>query len=503
MKPVFFPLVLSIFLVGCVSKNPATGQYNLVTMTEQQEFSLGHEVAVEGIKQGGGLYNEMPELTAYLRQLGKDVVNVSERADQPFRFKLLDSPVINAWAIPGYIAFHRGILPLFNNEAELITVLGHEVGHVTARHTVRSQAGAVIANIGIVAVQAVVGARTGSQQAVDAAGQLGVGVAHVGMAGYSRRHELEADQLGLRYMSRLGYDPAAASGTFKALKAYGELAQKIAKAAGNEQQQSLYHKLLASHPDEVKRVGELDQAAEEELSGGTKLNTKQYLEKIDGLAWGPKIKDDGVYGFRRHYDAERRLMFDIPEKWFFPRMGGLPMAANPEEKIYMEAVADKIEKDTSAEEALFYEFPKARHLQPVAVSRADGYTGLIEEKGNKIRVVAIKLDAPALPNNKRTLLLFKFTAPEDGFEKADPQFKSIINSIRRLSLKQAKELEPLRVRIHEVQHGETVEKIAKRLPFEVFHEEYFRMLNGLEPNEKLKAGEWVKVIRDPNRDKIK
>src|SRR5258706_3521662 len=200
MKRSLLPTLLVVAVVACAT-NPATGKRQINLRSEAQEISGGQEADAQ-VKKEMGIYND-PTLQAYVSGIGMRLAMVSERPTLPWHYTVVDSPVVNAFALPGgYIYVTRGILPFLNDEAQLAGVLGHETGHVTARHAAQQYTRAVGGTVGLVALGIFVpGARPFGQIA-----EQGLGVLFLK---FSREFELQADQLGARYASRANWDPAA------------------------------------------------------------------------------------------------------------------------------------------------------------------------------------------------------------------------------------------------------------------------------------------------------
>ena len=283
-------------VLGC-SINPATGERQLVLMSESQEIALGRENH-EQILQQMGVYDD-PEVQAYVDRLGQELAALSERPDLPWTFTVLDDPVVNAFALPGgFIYVTRGILTHLDNEAELVSVLGHEIGHVTGRHGVERLSKAQLAGIGLVVGMI---ASPELQRFGDLA-QQGLGLLFLK---YSRDDEREADELGLRYTLRGGWDAREMPGVFSVLKAVGE-------AGGSDRLPSW----LSTHPDpdlRTERIGARLAEMDRDFSG-SKVNRPAYLGQLDGMMFGANPREgffrDGLF---LHPDLEFTIMF--PAEW--------------------------------------------------------------------------------------------------------------------------------------------------------------------------------------------
>ena len=191
--------VISWLITGCAT-NPVTGSSDFVLMSEEQEISLGQKYSTE-IQEEMPAYPD-PVLDELLQRVGRKLASHSHRPELDYHFTIVDSSQVNAFALPGgYIYITRGMLAYLNSEAELAAVLGHEIGHVTARHSVRQQSTSAVTGI----LGAVLAASTGIQGADSLTSMAGTAI----VRGYGREHELEADRLGAEYLARSGYDPDA------------------------------------------------------------------------------------------------------------------------------------------------------------------------------------------------------------------------------------------------------------------------------------------------------
>ncbi len=245
LRPCLLWLLMALPLAGC-ALNPATGHHDFVMMSEQQELELGQRYSQEILKQYPRYADE--KLQAYVQQVGERVAQHSHRGQLSYRFTVIDSSDINAFALPGgYIYIHRGLLAYLNSEAELAAVLGHEVGHVAARHSVQQQSQSNA--WGIFGRAVAIG--TGIGAAAELTNVLGSAF----VRGYGREMELEADGLGAQYLARSGYDPQAMIEVVKVLKSQEEFARDQAASQGKEvPAASGYHGLFDTHPDNDLRL---------------------------------------------------------------------------------------------------------------------------------------------------------------------------------------------------------------------------------------------------------
>src|SRR5688500_13212218 len=243
-----------LFLFTGCAVNPVTGKQNFTVMSEADEMRKGQQAAAE-IGKAYDVYDDLPALQAYVNEIGQNLAKKSHRPQLDYHFTVVDSPQVNAFALPGgYIYVTRGILAYLNSEAELAAVLAHEIGHVTARHSVRQYSAATAAN-----VAAAVGGLAAALFMPQLGGQLAQGIQSLlgitGTAlvsGYGRSHELEADRLGAEYLARSGYDPQAMIKVIGVLKNQELFDIEVAGQEGREPRR--YHGLFATHPDNDTRL---------------------------------------------------------------------------------------------------------------------------------------------------------------------------------------------------------------------------------------------------------
>ena len=286
--------VVSAFLgTGC-SVNPATGKRQLSLIPESQEIAMGKQYDQQA-SGSMGLYDD-PELTAYVADLGKELAATSERPGLPWTFRVVDDPTVNAFALPGgYIYVTRGILAHLESEAELAGVVGHEIGHVTARHSVNQISKQQLAGL----------ATAGAMIAKPELQQFG-GLAETGLGlmflKFGRDDERQSDDLGLRYVQRANYDP-------RPMAEVMEMLQSVSAAAGSGRVPGW----MSTHPAPVNRRQRiLDQVAGSP-SGGT-VNRDRHLNAIDGMVFGLDPRE-GYFKDNRFLHPDLRFRFDLPGGW--------------------------------------------------------------------------------------------------------------------------------------------------------------------------------------------
>ncbi|MDN3545113.1 MAG: M48 family metalloprotease [Roseateles asaccharophilus] len=312
-------LALAVLLAGCGSTvvNPVSGRAERTVMNLSQELEQGRRAHQSVLKEYGTLQN--PALQAYVNTLGQKLAAQSHRAELEWHFTVLDSPEVNAFALPGgYVYVTRGLMAYMESEADLAGVIGHEIGHVTARHGAQRATRQQNAGLGVLAAT-VLGAvleSRGVGGATDLAGQVSQGVAAGYVAAYSREQELQADQLGAEYLSRSHYDPRHMIDVIQVLKDQERFAADQARAQGRPAPSG--GGWLASHPSNEERLQRIrDEAATLAGNSGTKPldeGRSAFLKAIEGMPYGDSPAQGLVRG-RQFLHPELDIALTAPEGW--------------------------------------------------------------------------------------------------------------------------------------------------------------------------------------------
>jgi len=274
--------------------NPATGKRQLNFVSKDQEVALGQQGA-DDVKQTMGLY-DVAKLDAYVARVGKRLAMVSERKDLPWAFHVVDDPGVNAFALPGgFIYVTRGLLAHLENEAQLATVLGHEIGHVTAQHSVNQMSKAQLAQLGL-------GLGAAVSDSVLQLGGLGQQGLQLMFLKFGRDDENQADDLGIRYALRAGYDVREMPKVFAVLA-------RVSESAGG----SHLPVWLQTHPEPKERAkrGEKKIAALDQDLSALELGGEPYMSAIDGVVFGENPRQ-GFFKDARFYHPELAFSVDMP-----------------------------------------------------------------------------------------------------------------------------------------------------------------------------------------------
>lgn len=295
-------LVALATLAGCAT-SPVTGKSQFA-LSESWERSAGAQYHQQIMQQ----YSEYPdiELQQYVNEIGQKLAKTSHRPDLPFTFTLLDSPEVNAFAVPGgYVYITRGIMAYMTEEAHLAGVIGHEIGHITARHGAQRAAQQQLA--GVAAVGAAI--LTGSQEAAQLSQMLGGAL----MSGYGRNQELESDRLGAEYIAQNNYDVDDMVGVIGILKDQELFAAARARAEGRAVQS--YHGLFSTHPRNDKRLQEVIKAAERYRNPNASGDDNgRFLRLTDGMTYGDS-EAQGIVRDNRFYHKDLDLFIEFPDGW--------------------------------------------------------------------------------------------------------------------------------------------------------------------------------------------
>ena len=279
IKTTISGLIAALFIASLIgltrcSTKPVSGNRDFTLINQDQELAMGAE-GHKSIMKEKKLYNNA-NLQAYVNDIGQQLARQSHRSDIRYTFTVLDDPTVNAFALPGgYIYVTTGLMAYLNSEGELAGVLGHEIGHVTAKHGVKQQSAGAVGAI----LQSVLADQAGAT-AGKGFGQLGQAL----LSGYGRDHELQADKLGAEYLARVGYDPENMIKVVSVLKAQEEFDKYQANKEGRKVQS--YHGVFSSHPDNDTRLKEVIRQANRFKTQTTKdAGHDRYLKQIEGLSF--------------------------------------------------------------------------------------------------------------------------------------------------------------------------------------------------------------------------
>lgn len=475
-RPCVFVLMLGLFFTSA----PADAA---IFMSKAQEKEIGKEEHPKILKSYG-VYPDAA-LSGYVAQIGGSIAANSDDPTLGYTITLLNSPVVNAFALPGgYVYITRGILALANSEAEVAGVLGHEIGHVTERHAAKRYDRAVGTSI----FGAILGIATGSQIATDI---FNIGGA-LYLTSFSRQQEYEADLLGVRALARTGYDPYAEADFLATLDAETKLEAKL---AGVEAQRMEFFSTHPNTPDRVKR------AIEEAKTKGVAINQRPrnrdiYLSKIEGMIYGDAPSDGFVRG-QTFMHPELKLAFTVPEG-FRLQNSQEAVVATAKDGSGIQFDGGKVQAGRDPKTYLTADFAKALKVSLSNVEsfnvngmRAATGTARAQSSGGAVdaRLVAIEYASG-------TMYRFLMVTPVNVTKSRDAALRATVMSFRKLSASEAAALKPRRIHIVKAGAGDSVASLASRMAFSDYREERFRVLNGLGTNGQVIAGARYKIITE-------
>jgi len=467
----------AFLLSGCETA-PATGESVFTGFTPlSSEAALGAQEHPKILSQFGGEYDDRA-LTTYVASVGKLLASASELPQLDWRFTVIDSDIVNAFALPGgYVYVTRGLIALARDEAEMAAVLAHEIGHVTARHSAQRQGQGLIAGIGALAAGILLG---------DAGASVGSALGQGYVASYSRSQEHQADELGVRYLTRVGFDPTAMSSFLAGMQAQSEL---LARIQGKEQSEASW---LATHPPTAERVTAAAAAAAGVTVRDPIRGRDPFLAKIDGMTYGESAAHGLIRG-RSFVHPEMRFRFEVPEGFKLVNTPSKVGAIGPDGAVI---VMDMAKSGGAASMAAYLQNVWAARtrlagVESITINGLPAATGTTRVQSRNgivdMRLVAIRGDG-------ETVYRLQFATPAAQTARLATGLQRTTYSFRRLSAAEAAQVRPYRIRIRTVRPGDTLVSLAGDLPFTDYREDRLRVLNGLRPGEALQPGTKVKTI---------
>ena len=469
-------LALSLLLSAC-AVNPVSGDRDFVTLSESEEIAQGRQYHQTIIKQYG-VYDD-PDLQGYVDAIGQQLAANSHRAHLEFHFTILDSPDINAFALPGgYVYITRGIMAYLDSEAELAGVIGHEIGHVTARHSVRQQSGQFATGL----LNVLITATTGNQSLGQLGNQLSTGI----IRGYGRKHELEADRLGAEYLHKSAYNPEAMLDVIGVLKDQ-ELYEK-ALAEKQNRPPNIYHGVYSTHPKNDERLKTVIRAAKN-LSPVQYRDDNQatYFKLINGMAWGQSAHQGAILQ-NRFIHTQLGIALQFPRHWQITNNPNGLLALDHKSGALLQLSLETLLKGENSV-GLLKRLTNDSKLS--AEQLTDGATALsqasIEGKSQPARVSAINLD-------EKQVLFIAGTSATDQFAATDLELMAINASFTRLSDEQIKNIKTPTLKIIQAKAGDKFASLASQSSINHDAENILRLLNRAFPDGTISASQKIKII---------
>ncbi len=474
---------LSFALAGCMGGGEIPSASAPITQSEAQ---MGAEAHPQLLAEFGGAMSGSQ--AQYVEQVGKNIAVQSGlgNARDSFTVSLLNSPVNNAFAIPGgYVYTTRQLVALMNNEAELAGVLGHEVGHVAARHSQRRQAAAQRNTLLGAAGAILSGILLGNSGIGQQLGQAALQGSQLLTLKFSRSQELEADELGIRYLNQAGYDPRAMASVLQSLALQNAL---DARVQGRDN--ANIPEWASTHPDPASRVQSALATAQASGATGGVTNRDTFLTRINGITYGDDPAQGVVEG-RQFIHPELRLAFTAPQGFYMVN-GTTAVSINGQSGQAQFSMAPYSGNLDSYVTGVFSKLSQQQQIRPQAIQKTT-VNGLPAAYGTA-RVnsgngqVDVTVFAYEFANNRA----YHFLAITPAGRAST--FNEMFGSMRRIDAQVAANVIPRVIDVVTVRSGDTINSLAQRMAYSDNQVERFRVLNGLTSNESLSAGQKVKLV---------
>lgn len=482
--PQLFLLSLLLLQLGGCAVNPVSGESDFVLMSEDEEISIGRQYHAQILKEYGRY--DSPGLQAYVQRVGEGLGEKSHRANLIYRFTVLDSQEVNAFALPGgYIYITRGLLAYLNSEAELAAVLGHEIGHVTARHAVRQQSAATATGI----LASVIAATTGVNGAGDLLNTLGTAL----VRGYGREHELESDRLGAEYLARTGYDPNAMIDVIRVLKDQENFEQQLAKEEGREPR--VYHGVFSTHPDNDTRLQEVVGRANslKQNGAGSIIRRERFLKELDGLVFGDSEKE-GVRRGNAFYHQELGITIEFPPGWKIDNQPAQLVSTAPQGKATLAVRTMDLNRKYSPQQFMEkrLKLDDLQNGESIHLGPLDGYTAISKSRSpygtRLVRYVVLFLRDKAW--------VFAGAAKDEADPyKYDALVLNSARSFRELTASERKFARSQRLHVITAPPGANYKTLAKKSVISNYAERQLRLLNKHYPEGEPTEGQQLKIIQ--------
>jgi predicted Zn-dependent protease len=464
-------------LIGSCARNPVTGRREIVLVSESQELLLGRESDVQVAEEYGVV--EQPELQSYIRSVGGKLAAVSHRPALEWRFTVVDSPVVNAFAIPGgYIYFTRGILAYLNTEAELAGVMGHEITHVTARHSVRQITRSQLTQLGL-GVGSILSPTFGQF------GNIAESALGLMFLRFSRDDEREADRIGVEYTARAGYDPRQVSNFFEVLRRMSEAEDRETIPGW-----------LSTHPDPPERVASTLAMGQEwietlNLSEAQLIvNRDDHLRKLDGMMFGDNPRE-GFSDGRRFYHPDLAFQLVFPPDWTIENTRTAVLALDPQQQAQLQLTLADAPAGTTAE-------AYAAQLAANGVVPQSSERTVINGNRAFLALYPVQVEGGVLAAMVGFIefqdRIFQIVGVTGNLQRYGSELEACIRSFNRLTDQRLLAAQPDRLRLYTAKQGDTLAAISQRLNNPRVDADDLAILNRLAIDQPIQSGRLIKTV---------
>ena len=472
-----------ILMLPSCAINPVTGKRQLMTMSEEEEIKLGSDYDPQVMATFGEYSNE--PLLAFIEEKGNEMGLISHRPGLTYHFRVLDSPVINAFAVPGgYIYLTRGILAQFNNEAELMGVLGHEMGHITARHTASQLSKQQFSQLLLIGGMIV-------SEEFRKYGQYAMAGMQLLFLSFSRENEREADQLGVEYASKIGYDAHKMADFYQVLK-------KMNLASDH----SGVPTFMSTHPDPGDRYNAVLQDATRWQGildfESWKVNKTSYLQLIDGLVYGEDPRQGYVEG-NMFYHPNLQFHFPVPSEWELVNSPVQVSMSPPDGKALMiftisqeKTLEDAANVTLQQLELNLLKSNRTTVNGMQAISMLSNQTSTDQSTGQQQTIMVLS----CFIDHNNTYFVFHGVSEEADFDYYSRVFEPTMMNFDKLTEPSKLNIQPKKIRIREVKQTGTLADALRALDVPQEQMEGFAFLNNMELTDQVAAGSLIKIVGD-------
>ncbi|HEX5162519.1 MAG TPA: M48 family metalloprotease [Steroidobacteraceae bacterium] len=479
--------VASLLVAACGS-NPATGGKTVVMGSwegEKKATAKHHQEIVKAL----GLYDDQAT-QEYVNLVGQRVARVSDLPNEEFKFFVIDDEAINAFTTGCCNVYvNRGLLLNINSEAELAGVLGHEIGHITARHPAKRQTRGMAAQLGAMAAAILTGS--------SAIGQLANIGASAWMMGYGRENEMEADRLGMKYMVKAGYNPESIGHVFNMFQAGEKFERQRAAAEGREPR--LYHGVFSSHPSPDERAVQAAKGAgniKDAPPGGWIERHDEYLTTINGIAYGTS-KAQGIVRDNRFYHADMGITVAFPRGWTIENTHDRLLAFTPRKDAMMMIMIDKKPAKQAPREFMLTKLQGQSVFKGEPITTSEGNEGyaIVARTGSPIDNGAGPVRWACVYRGESAYIFAGASrSAMEGVPEIDGLIMSVATTLRGLKPSEFPLAEPYRLKVVRATEKTRLADYAADMPEDKFKKETLELINAMYPNKEPKPGSLFKIV---------
>lgn len=473
------PLAAGILLwvVGCAT-NPVTGERELVLVSEAQEIQMG-TAADQQVAQSMGYYPDT-ELRSYVSEIGLRMARESERPQLPWKIEVVDSPVVNAFALPGgYVYLTRGILAYMNSEAAMVGILGHEIGHVTARHSVQQISRAQLAGIGLGVGSIVV-------PEVRPFGDLLQTSVGLLFLKFGRDDERESDTLGVRYSLEQGYDPREMAVFFQVLDRMGERSGSSVPG------------WLSTHPQPEDREQRILAMVEAEAPGNRELRIgeEEFKRQIEGIVFGENPREGFLDGSRFKH-PELRFQVDFPPNWNVQNTRQAVYAGGPQRDAAIQLTGSQVAEGTAPEDhaARFFRDNRLEYGTGER-TRIGGFPAYLAPFRVRTSQATLLGEAGFIIDGDMAYEILGYTY-DRLYRRYRNTFLGVVDSFSRLTDRAALEVQPHRIALYRVPADMSAQEAFSRTGAGAESLEELYLLNNLRAEDLVESGTLLKIVQPP------